>query len=255
MAPRSHAYGLQPSQCGELYLPAASRPPVVCLLHGGFWSMPYGKDQLAPLAEDLAKRGFAAWNLEYRRLGEGGGWPATLLDVGAGIDHLAELAKHHDLDLHRVAAIGHSAGGHLALWAAGRHHAAEIDARFAPRVRVSAAVGQAPVADLARAHALGLGRGVVDRLLEGPPEAQPQRYAAASPAQLLPLGVPQLLVQGAADDIVPPEISRSYVAAARQAGDEVDYIELPGVGHFEHIDVASPAWAKAAEWLEKTLKC
>ena len=252
MRPRRLAYGSDASQFGELHLPVTAHPPVVVLLHGGFWSMPYGMDQMTPLAKDLARRGFAAWNLEYRRLGGGGGWPATLLDVSMGIDHLATLGA--ELDLSRVAAVGHSAGGHLALWAAGRHHAAEVEPLFRPKVRVTAAVGQAPVADLARGHALGLGRGVVDRLLGGAPEAVAKRYAAASPAQLLPLGVPQLLVQGGADDIVPPEISRGYAAAARNAGDEVEYRELPGADHFVHLDVHGPAWGAVVAWLEKTLK-
>lgn len=227
---------------------------MVCLLHGGFWRMPYGRDQLTPLAADLARRGFAAWNLEYRRLGGGGGWPATFLDVAGGIDHLALLAGEGiSLDLDRVAAVGHSAGGHLALWAAGRPRLAAGLPGAGPRVRLRAAVGQAPVADLVRAHALGLSRGVAAELLGGAPEEAPERYAAASPFALLPLGTRQLIVHGDADDTVPVEMGRDYAARARAGGDPIEFVELPGAGHFEHLDARGSAWAAVARWLESAL--
>src|SRR5688572_18692450 len=120
MRPHTFNYGRDDQQAGDLSLPGAARPPVVCLLHGGFWRMPHGRAELAPIARDLCTRGFAVWNLEYRRVGApGGGWPGTLQDVGAGIDHLATLAADGiGLDLDRVAVVGHSAGGQLALWSA-----------------------------------------------------------------------------------------------------------------------------------------
>lgn len=249
-------YGSGRSQVGDLHLPVpqpGATAPVAVLIHGGFWREPYGRDLMAPLAEDLAARGFAAWNLEYRRLGGGGGWPATLLDIAHGVDHLAALAKEHPLDLERVIAIGHSAGGHLALWAAGRHRAEAFEAAFRPRLRVAAAVGQAPVADLARAHALRLSRDVVADFLGGTPEAHSRRYAAASPIRLLPLGVPQLIVHGEADDTVPVEIGRSYAEAARSAGDPVTFTALPGVGHYEHLEAGHPAWGAVTAWLQPFL--
>lgn len=243
------AYGPDPSQVGDLHLPDRERPPVVCLLHGGFWRMPYGREQMTPLAQDLVARGYAAWNLAYRRIGGGGGWPATLEDVAAGIDHLAEAGV--DLDLDRVVAVGHSAGGHLALWAAGRHRAGAAFA--ASRVRLRGAVGQAPACDLVMLHELGLSRGVAAEFLGGPPEAVPERYAAASPKALLPLGVPQLLVHGEADDAVPVGMSRAYAAAARAAGDAVELVELPGKGHFEHLDTRDAAWDAVLAWLQRQL--
>jgi acetyl esterase/lipase len=246
---RSARYGSDPSQVGDLHLPDAARPPVVCLLHGGFWRMPYGRDQMTSLADDLARRGYAAWNLEYRRVGAGGGWPATLDDVSRGIDQLATLAGDGlELDLERLATVGHSAGGHLALWAGGRHRLGGAP----PRVRVAAAAGQAPIADLV--HALGDKRAPLRNAVTtflGGPDTAGDRAQATSPRALLPLGIPQLIVHGTADDVVPVEIGRRYTEAARAAGDPVELLELPGAGHFEHLDAGGPAWAGVVAWLDR----
>jgi acetyl esterase/lipase len=238
-----HAYGTAPSQQGSLYLPAGSRPhPVAVLVHGGFWWAQWDRSLMVPLALDLVGRGHAVWNLEYRRVGEpGGGWPGTLTDVAAGIDHVAAIAPANGLHADRVAVIGHSAGGHLALWAA-----AEVSVR--------AVVALAPVADLRRAAELDLGPGAVTGLLGGGPDAEPERYDLASPIERLPLGVPQLLVHGERDRLVPIELSRSYAAAAEAAGDPVELVEQPGAGHFEPIDPAHPAWEAAAAWLAERLR-
>lgn len=251
---RTVPYGTDPSQVGDLYLPGALRPPVLCLLHGGFWRMPYGRDQMAPLAADLVARGYAVWNLEYRRTGGGGGWPQTFLDVAAGIDHLAALAAEGpELDLGRVITLGHSAGGQLALWAAGRHRLPPEAPGAGPRVRVAAAIGQAPAADLVAAHAYPASKEPVLALLGGPPSACPERYRAASPRALLPFGVPHLLVHGADDDLVPVAMSRDYATTAQEAGEAVAYAELPGTGHFEHLDPNGAAWAAVRAWLEVTV--
>jgi acetyl esterase/lipase len=239
-APAEHAYGAHSSQVADLWLPSApdGRLRVAAVIHGGFWRARYGRELMGALCRDLADRGWAAWNLEYRRLGlfAGGGWPATLDDVAIGIDHLAVVEAPLDLD--RVAAVGHSAGGHLALWAAGRRRAG---------VPVRAAVGQAAVSDLVEAARRGLGGGAVRRLMGGGPDRRPERYAAASPAALLPLGVPQLLVHGARDDTVPADFSERYV---ERAGGEAELALMPEDGHFEHIDPASEAWRVARTWLE-----
>jgi acetyl esterase/lipase len=225
---------------GELFLPRGAKgAPVAVVLHGGFWRDTYDRSLMDALCEDLAGAGRAAWNLEYRRLGGGGGWPETFLDVDQGIDHLSTLAGP-ELDLSDVVSIGHSAGGHLALWAAARRD---------PLVRVTAAVSQAGVADLVEAHRLGLSRGVVQELLGATPAEQPERYTAASPYELLPLGVPQLLVHGARDEIVPVEQSRAYARAAAEAGDPVDLVVHEDLGHFEHLDPGSSAWASVRDWL------
>lgn len=247
-------YGPAESQAGDLHLPKAKHPPVICLLHGGFWRLPYARDQYTPIAEDLERRGYAAWNLEYRRLGEpGAGWPGTLQDVSAGIDHLAALkAEGADLDLSRVVTVGHSAGGHLALWSAGPRRM--LGGEAPPRVRVMAAVGQAPAADMRRIYELNCSNGVAAEFLQGSPQEQPERYRLASPKALLPLHVPQLVVHGTADDTVIVDIGREYTAAAKAAGDRAEFIELPGVGHFEHLDPKGEAWGKVVEWLDRLFK-
>jgi acetyl esterase/lipase len=231
-----HAYGNKRSQFGELYLPPGEGPvPVAVVIHGGFWKAQYGRKLMHPLCRDLAERGWAAWNLEYRRLGRlsGGGWPRTLDDVAAAIDHLPDVIA--PLDLSRVVAIGHSAGGHLAAWAA---------TRDAPGVPVTGVVSQAGVLDLHRAWEWRLSNGVVRRLLGGTPEQQPERYAAASPAARLPLGVPALLTHGGRDDIVPPAMSEAFAEAAG-----CELVLLPHEDHFGHIDPDNALWKAVIEWL------
>ena len=245
-------YGPSDSHVGDLYLPNVGRPPVVCLLHGGFWRMPYGREEFNPVARDLASRNFAVWNLEYRRLGEsGGGWPETFHDVAAGIDHLASLAVEGiELDLGRVVAVGHSAGGHLALWSSARNHR-QTPLRTPVRIRPAGAVGLAAVVDLARTFSLGSGDSAVRAFLDGSPSQQSVRYAAASPVALLPLGVNQLIVHGEMDATLPVEIAREYVQAARAAGDNVQFAELPRAGHMDFLDPASDAHATLCAWLEQ----
>jgi acetyl esterase/lipase len=236
-----HHYGDKRSQLAELFLPDGDGPhPVAVVIHGGFWRAQYGRKLMHPLCRDLVERGWAAWNLEYRRLGRlsGGGWPNTFDDLDAGIDHLRVLQA--PLDLTRVVTIGHSAGGHLAALAA---------TRPGPSVAVTAVVSQAGVLDLERAWEWRLSKGVVRRLLGGTPDQQRDRYAAASPAQRLPLGVPALLTHGGGDDIVPPAMSEGFHAGARAAGDECELVMLPGEDHFGHLDVANPLWKAVVEWI------
>ncbi|MGH9126683.1 MAG: alpha/beta hydrolase family protein [Acidimicrobiales bacterium] len=256
------AYGKRHSQHGDLWLPDQPAPaggwPVVVLLHGGFWRAVYGLGLMRDLAEDLTKRGWAAWNLEYRRVGTvpPGGWPGTFEDVGGGIDYLRELAAAHALDLGRTVVVGHSAGGHLALWSAGRWkmppHAPGASRKEGP-LKLRGAVGLAPVCNLAEAWRQGLGGGAVGRLLGGGPDRYPERYAATDPAALLPLNVPQVLVHGAVDAAVPLSLSQGYVERAAAAGDPVTLIELADVAHMELIDPSSEAWAATVVHLERLL--
>jgi acetyl esterase/lipase len=205
---------------------------------------------MTAIARDLARRGFAVWNLEYRRLGATtGGWPGTFDDATAGIGHLESLvADGIDLDLDRVIVVGHSAGGHLALWSAARRRA-DGKTGAAERVPIRAAVGLAPVADLVRAYELGLGGGAVAELLGGTPTGQAARYRSASPRAMLPLDVQQLVIHGTSDDVVPIEIARSYVRAARAAGDRVELLELSDTGHMDFLDPSSAAHAALCDWL------
>ncbi|GAA2759387.1 acetyl esterase/lipase [Actinopolymorpha rutila] len=219
------------------------------LLHGGFWSAEYGLDLMAGLATDLVGRGWTVWNLEYRRIGDGGGWPATFTDVAAGIDHLLDLpARTGGSPRRPIVLVGHSAGGHLAVWAAGRHRLPAGAPGARPRVRVDAAISLAGVLDLEAAAREGVGGSSVQRLLGGTPTSQPRRYAVASPTERVPIGVPVCCVHGRADLVVPIEQSRRYVRAATAAGDHATLVETAG-DHFALIDPSSPAWRSTVDHL------
>ena len=235
-----HAYGRADQQVADLRLPARGTGPfpVVVLLHGGFWRDRYRRDLMAPIAVDVARRGFASWNVEYRRVGSGGGVPATLDDIAAALDALGDLDA--PIDRNRVAVVGHSAGGHLALVAA-RHRL------------IAAAVAQAGVCDLTAGHRLAIGAGAVDDFMAGPPGERADAYRRADPMRALPLGVLQLLVHGDADPTVPVELSRAYAGRAAALGDACTLIELPGVGHFELIDPRDPSWPATVQWITASL--
>ncbi|MGH9116881.1 MAG: alpha/beta hydrolase family protein [Acidimicrobiales bacterium] len=246
-APETLAYGPRPDQVADLRRPAGTdRVPVVVLLHGGFWRVKWGRDLMDAVALDLANRGWATWNVDYRRVGSvDGGWPATLTDVASAVDALAPLAPSRRFDLSRVATVGHSAGGQLALWLAGRPRWQPVDVR--------AVVGLAPICDLAAAAGAGLGHGATEDFMGGPPQQRSDRYRQASPAARLPLGVPQLLVHGDRDGKVPIAMSRDYAAAAASDGDHVELVVATGADHMDVIDPKSAAWAIVGEWLAATL--
>jgi acetyl esterase/lipase len=223
------------------------------LIHGGSWQKRYGKLFTRGLAGDLRRRGWAVWNIEYRRVGAGGGWPATFADVAAAIDHLAVLEEER-LDLGRVTLLGHSAGGHLALWAAGRPNlpaGAPGALDGPPPVRPRRVISLAGVADLAGAYRRWHG-GVVRDLMGGAPDQVPERYAAGDPIRLLPLDMPVLIVHGASDETVSIELSRGYVDATRAAGGEIELVEIQGEAgrHRAHLDPRGEAWAAVVHRLE-----
>ena len=260
-------YGPEPLQFGDLYLPnSPGTHPIIILIHGGYWRARYGLDLMNGLAEDLAQRGYIAWNIEYRRVGDpGGGWPGTLLDVALATDYIRTLAPTYAVNLQRVIPIGHSAGGHLAFWLAARPRIP----LFAPNspligsqqpndkegiatpLALAGAISLAGVVDLAMAWRLNLSNGAVVELLGGSITDVPERYAAASPAAMLPLGVPQVLIHGTHDENAPLQVSQSYAKAARAVNDPVTYIELAGIDHFDVIDPHSNAWAITTNELEK----
>jgi acetyl esterase/lipase len=238
-----HRYGSHFHQFADLTLPGGDGPfPVAVVLHAGFWREQYTLELGEDLARDLPRRGWAAWNVEFRRLGPlgQGGWPTTLEDAGAAVDALAGLDAPLDLD--RVVTVGQSAGGQLALWVA---------ARPDPAVRVAGAVAGGGVLDLRAAFEEGIGDGAAGDLLGGGPDEVPERYADASPIERVPIGVPQLIVHGDADETVPPDQARRYAEAAQAAGDDVTLVMRPGDGHGVHLDPAEPAWAAVVEWLER----
>ncbi len=250
LPPLRISYGDGPDRFGELRVPPGRGPhPVAVLVHGGFWGDAWTGDLLDGLAIDLVERGWAAWNLEYRRVGGGGGWPVTLEDVAAGIDALADIGPEHDLDTARVAVVGHSAGGQLALWSVVRSHLYDEQPIGAPKVHASVALVLAGVTDLAEAHRLSLGAGAVEAFLRRTPESGPDRYQAASPDRLLPLGVRLVVVHGNADELVPVEMSEVFAAVATEAGDDVALRIVDGADHFDLIDPAHPGWGEAAALL------
>lgn len=251
---QSHHYGSHRSQRADLYLPKGAGPfPVMVLVHGGSWQVRYGKIVMRGLAGDLVRRGWAVWNIEYRRLGDGGGWPETFQDVAEAIDCLDRLRA--PLDLERVSILGHSAGGHLALWAAGRAKL-PAGAPGAPsahsRVRLRRVISQAGVCDLAGGYRKWHG-GPVRRLMGGSPEELPERYALADPMAQVPLDVPVLLVHGVEDTTVSVGLSRGYERAARAAGGSVQLVEIegPAGAHRAHIDPRGVAWAAVVSRLER----
>jgi len=251
---RTYRYGPHPSQRAELHLPVGAGPhPVMVLIHGGSWRKRYGSFLMRALARDLVKRGWAAWNIEYRRLGEGGGWPATFADTAAAIDHLAHVGA--PLDLTRTTLTGHSAGGHLALWAAGRGKlAAQAAAELGgdPRVPVAHVISLAGVCDLAGAYRAWHG-GAVRALMGGSPEELPERFGLGDPLAQVPLAAPALLVHGRLDGTVSVKLSRSYARAAQAAGGAVELVEIDGpVGvHRAHIDPRGAPWAAVTRWLAR----
>ncbi len=232
-------YGHDPSQYAQLTLPAGRPHGLVVVVHGGFWKAAYGAELGRPLAARLAALGWAAWNVEYRRVGLGGGFPTTFDDVHAAL----EASAAHVPDPRRVVALGHSAGGHLAAWAAARGRFE----RWQPAsVGVTHVVSLAGVVDLTSAAEQGLGSGAVAALMGAGPDAT--TYDQADPRRQLPLDVPVWCVHAPDDDTVPFAQSAEYVAAARAAGAEATLVEVAG-GHFGMIDVGSPAWARIEETL------
>ena len=245
-------YGNGPDHVADVRLPvtrpAAGSPPapLVIFLHGGFWRAAYDRSHTGPMANALAAAGYAVCVPEFRRTGQpGGGWPGTFDDVAAAVDRspaLVSEAAGPGMIAGPALLAGHSAGGQLALWAAGRHLLRPDSVWHLTASRARGVVVLAGVSGLADCYDQGLGDGAAGALMGGGPGRHPQRYRDADPAVLLPLGCPVRLVHGTLDDVVPVAMSRGYAAIGRAAGDDTTVAELSGASHLDLIDPLSPAW-------------
>ena len=245
------SYGKEASHYGELRVPDGSGPhPLVVLIHGGCFKAAYATAQyFGAMADALKEDRIATWNIEYRRLGEtGSGWPGTYLDVGQAVDHVRAIASEYHLDLGRVAVVGHSAGGHLAMWTAARRRLPKTSELYVanplPLRGVMDLAGPVDMTANIPGYEALCGDTVITSMLGGTPAAVPDRYAQASAIKLLPLGIPQVLVLGSQENFVPLAIVDVYVRAATQAGDQVRRILIPGAGHFEIASPLSSTWSQ-----------
>ena len=236
-------YGPHPEQVVDLRLPPGPARTLVVLVHGGFWRAAYDRTHTGPLADALARAGYAVAVPEYRRVGSpGGGWPGTFDDISIFFEALDAIRAAHGIRARRTVLVGHSAGGHLALWAAARHRL-PADSPWHSQWRPDRVVSLAGCASLALADGWGLGDDATGELLGGHARQVPERYALADPAALLPLAVPVTLLHGTEDQQVPVTMSREYAVQSERAGDSVKLVELPGLDHFALIDPISGAWA------------
>ncbi len=239
-------YGTYPQNFVDIRFPKGTEPfPVLLVIHGGFWSSDYDLAHMGHLCAAFTSKGVVTCNLEYRRIGDSGGaWPGTFQDVAAATDFIFDrMPADPRCDLGRTAALGFSAGGHLALWLSGRHRVGDGSPLHSrPKGLFRGVVSLAGVADLRAAWRLRLGDGVVRSFMGGTPEEVPERYDAGSPIELLPTGVKQVLVHGAADEIVPVSQSEGFVERAKRLGDEPFLVKLDHTGHFELVDQGSAAW-------------
>jgi acetyl esterase/lipase len=249
------SYGKDPLQFGELRLPKSPGPhPVVVVIHGGCWMAEYGLSYMGHLSAALAEVGVATWNLEYRRVGNaGGGWPGTFQDIAQGTDFLRTLAKSYPLDPSRVVALGHSAGGQLALWLAARKRLPRDSRLYQDDpLQLRGIVPLAAITDLRKPGTAC--DELIGKLMGGSATDLALQYSQVSPIELLPLGVKQTVIQGETDNIVPLSMANDYAQTAKGKGDDLKLVVLEKTGHFELVDPKSPAWARVKDEVLELLK-
>jgi acetyl esterase/lipase len=256
-SPADHrlSYGSNEFQFGELRLPKGAGPhPVAIVIHGGCWMSQYGLSYMGHLSAALAEAGVATWNVEYRRVGnQGGGWPGTFEDVSRAADHLRTIAKTYPLDLNRVIAVGHSAGGHLALWLAARKILPKDSPVYSPDpLPLRGVVSLAGITDLRRGGTACDAN--VPQLMGGSATDKAAIYDQASPIELLPLGTPSAIVQGDSDTIIPLAMAKDYADAAKKKGDDAKLVAIEKAGHFEVVDPKSFAWETVRNEVSALLK-
>ena len=254
------AFGHAPNEFAELWMPAGAGPhPVVVMIHGGCWQKRIASLSIMNyIAEDLRLHGIAVWNIEYRGVDEpGGGYPGTFLDVANAADALRGIAQDHHLRMDRVVAVGHSAGGHLATWLAARARLPKFSVLYRKHpLPIAAVLSQGGLPDLEANRATtaaGCGPEVIDALVGQPVARRRDVFADTSPPRLLPLGVTQVLVNGAQDGIAPPWLARDYRDKVAQRGDNVQLVVVPNTGHVELIAPNSDAWARQLVLIQQLL--
>ena len=255
-AGEAHYYGDDSLQYGELHLPEGKGPhPVVVMVHGGCWLAAFDMNHMRALANAMKDVGYAVWNIEYRRVGHpGGGWPGTFLDVAAASDHLKTLAKKYPLDMDQVVAVGHSAGGHLALWLAIRHKLTrQSEIYTTDPLPLKGVLALEPGTTLKSIHHNRLCGHVIDGLMGGSPTQFPNRYRDAAPMEQIPLGLPHTILVGWLSGFGLP--GSTYFYTAQEAGDkQVKYVEAPESGHFEMINPDTSTWPIVLNALENLYK-
>lgn len=256
-------YGPGPFQYGDLWIPEApahSLLPLVVFFHGGWWKSEYDIGYAGHLCSALRKEGIASWSVEYRRVGDtGGGWPTTFQDAAAGFDFVKTLAAKYPLDLSRVITMGHSAGGHLAFWLAGRHHIDPHSPMFQPQPQVpllgaislAGAVDLRLTIDLSGHFTFAHDKHEVYALMGGKPEDMLDRYKVANPGDLLPFNVSQILIQGTDDGEIPPDLPSRWAEMSRRMGDRAAVITIPAADHFDVVDPESQAWNTVRDAVRK----
>ena len=244
-------YGMDPMQFADVRFPIGKGPfALLFVIHGGWWLSANSLDHIAPLCDRLTSLGIVTCSLEYRRIGDpGGGWPGTFLDVAMAVEFFKDrLAKDRRVDIKRAAVVGHSSGGHLALWLGARHRVPKNSVLYTGREQwLTAAISLAGIPDLKSAWEEGLGGHAVDKLIGGSPGQYPERYLEASPLELLPTGLTQVLIHGRDDDHVPITQSQLFAEKAKAVGDEAELTSLDGIGHFDLLDPESRAWDAVAQ--------